>query len=139
MSKIVWIFLGFFKHQFKDRSNLHNRGHSNLCCLETWKRNLSIASFTLWQYGLWDFQTGCKKLERFLDKNQHTQRIFFKNRSMNYGSSKSAKIVLTMSIFYVKNQSIFFKKNFIQEYQFRRPFVGKNIFFLIQFSNHFTF
>ena len=29
---------------------------------------------TLWQYGLWSFQTGDTKLERFLPKNQHTQR-----------------------------------------------------------------
>ena len=28
----------------------------------------------LWQYGLWSFQTGYTKLERFLPKNQHTQR-----------------------------------------------------------------
>ena len=28
----------------------------------------------LWQYGLWSFQTGGTKLERFLPKNQHTQR-----------------------------------------------------------------
>ena len=28
----------------------------------------------LWQYGLWSFQTGYTKLERFLKKNQHTQR-----------------------------------------------------------------
>ena len=30
----------------------------------------------LWQYGLWSFQTGAggTKLERFLPKNQHTQR-----------------------------------------------------------------
>ena len=27
-----------------------------------------------WQYGLWSFQTGGTKLERFLPKNQHTQR-----------------------------------------------------------------
>ena len=26
----------------------------------------------VWQYGLWSFQTGGKKLERFLPKNQHT-------------------------------------------------------------------
>ena len=26
----------------------------------------------LWQYGLWSFQMGGKKLERFLPKNQHT-------------------------------------------------------------------
>ena len=28
----------------------------------------------LWQYGLWSFQAGGTKLERFLHKNQHTQR-----------------------------------------------------------------
>ena len=28
----------------------------------------------LWQYGLWSFQTGGRKLERFLPKNHHTQR-----------------------------------------------------------------
>ena len=28
----------------------------------------------VWQYGLWSFQTGGKKLKRFLPKNQHTQR-----------------------------------------------------------------
>ena len=32
------------------------------------------------------------------------------NPSMNYGSSKSAKIVLSKSIFNVKNRLIFFKK-----------------------------
>ena len=30
--------------------------------------------YTLWQYGLWSFQAGSTKLERFLPKNQHTQR-----------------------------------------------------------------
>ena len=28
----------------------------------------------LWQYELWSFQMGYTKLERFLSKNQHTQR-----------------------------------------------------------------
>ena len=49
--------------------------------------------------------------KRFLAKNQHTQRIFFLNNpSMNYGSSKSAEIVLPKSILNVKNQLNFFKK-----------------------------
>ena len=30
----------------------------------------------LWQYGLSSFQVGGTKLERFLPKNQHTQRSF---------------------------------------------------------------
>ena len=29
---------------------------------------------SLWQYGLWSFQTAGTKLEKFLHKNQHTQR-----------------------------------------------------------------
>ena len=29
---------------------------------------------TLWQYGLWSFQMGDTTLERFLPKNQHTQK-----------------------------------------------------------------
>ena len=33
----------------------------------------------VWQYGLWNFQTRGTKLERFLPKNQHTQR-----KSMNF-------------------------------------------------------
>ena len=33
-----------------------------------------LQSCALWQYGLWSFQTGGTKLERFLSKNQHTQR-----------------------------------------------------------------
>ena len=33
-----------------------------------------ILRYSLWQYGLWSFQTGDTKLERFLPKNQHTQR-----------------------------------------------------------------
>ena len=42
----------------------------------------------------------------------HILKGFFFNRSMNYASSKSAKIVLSKSIFDVKNQPIFLKKNF---------------------------
>ena len=30
--------------------------------------------YRLWKYGLWSFQMGDTKLERFLPKNQHTQR-----------------------------------------------------------------
>ena len=47
----------------------------------------------VWQYGLWSFQMGCTKLERFLPKNQHTQRklLNFENW-VNGEVSKSAKI-----------------------------------------------
>ena len=47
----------------------------------------------LWQYGFWRFQAGCTKLERFLPKNQHTQRklLNFENW-VNREVSKIAKI-----------------------------------------------
>ena len=35
---------------------------------------MSKSESLLWQYGLWSFQMGGTKLERFLPKNQHTQR-----------------------------------------------------------------
>ena len=42
---------------------------------------IQLAHYILWQYGLWSFQTGGTKLERFLHKNQHTQRklLYFEN------------------------------------------------------------
>ena len=33
-----------------------------------------VCKCVVWQYGLWSFQAGGTKLERFLHKNQHTQR-----------------------------------------------------------------
>jgi hypothetical protein len=46
-------------------------------CLLTYE-DINVHVFTyirqLWQYGLWSFQMGGTKLERFLPKNQHTQR-----------------------------------------------------------------
>ena len=52
----------------------------------------------LWQYGLWSFQTGGTQLERFLPKNQHTQRklLSFENW-VNGEVSKTAKIWLSKS------------------------------------------
>ena len=38
---------------------------------------LILSMYVLWQYGLWSFQTGVIKLERFLPKNQHTQTLIF--------------------------------------------------------------
>ena len=48
--------------------------------------------YTVWQYGLWSFQTGGTKSERFLPKNQHTQRKFLNFENWTNGEvSKSAK------------------------------------------------
>ena len=45
--------------------------------------------WTLWQYGLWSFQTGGTKLERFLPKNQHTQRKLFNFENWISGGLRS--------------------------------------------------
>ena len=48
--------------------------------------------YTVWQYGLWSFQTGGTKLERFLPKNQHSQRKFLNFDNWTNGEvSKCAK------------------------------------------------
>ena len=53
--------------------------------------------------------------------------LFLKNLSINYGSSKSDKIVFSKSIFDVKNQLNFFKKNqaqakyFVQKIRWLKP------------------
>ena len=49
------------------------------------------ASFiqTVWQYGLLSFQMGGTKLERFLPKNQHTQRKLFSFENWISGGLRS--------------------------------------------------
>ena len=37
-------------------------------------QTFKMCNCKLWQYGLWSLQTGGTKLDRFLPKNQHTQR-----------------------------------------------------------------
>ena len=56
-------------------------------------RKVETSERELWQYGLWSFQTGGTKLERFLPKNQHTKRklLNFENW-VNGELSKSVKI-----------------------------------------------
>ena len=52
-----------------------------------------ILRYLLWQYGLWSFQTGDTKLERFLPKNQHNKRKLLNFEFwINGKPSKSAKI-----------------------------------------------
>ena len=67
---------------------------------------------TLWQYGLWSFQTGGTKLERFLPENQHTQRKLLNFENLVYGEvSKVPKFdfqsQFSMSKFF-ESFSIFF-------------------------------
>ena len=54
---------------------------------------LIFAGYTVWQYGLWSFQSEDTKLERFLPKNQHTQRKVLNFEFwINGKQSNSAKI-----------------------------------------------
>ena len=97
-----------------------------------------------WQYGLWRFQTGCTKLERFLPKNQHTQRKFLNFENWVNGKvSKSAKSpnVLTFKVnfLYQKSSESFSFFFFIEEYQSRSTFFVIDIFWQHQFLNHFTY
>ena len=65
--------------------------------------------------------------------DQHTHGKKLKTiPSVNVGLSKSAKIVLSKSIFEVRNEEIFFF-SFISEYQIIRPFFGTNMIFEILF------
>ena len=66
-------------------------------------------------YGNTGFQVRGTKLERFLPKNQHTQKELFNFENWCYGEvSKSASIWVSKSMFYVKNHwnlSCFFSIN----------------------------
>ena len=60
----------------------------------------------------WNFKNGGSKKQDFWPRiNILKGNLKKENPSMNYGSSKSAKIVFSKSIFDVKNQLNFFKKN----------------------------
>ena len=85
----------------------------------------------LWQYGLWSFQTGVTKLERFLAKNQHTQRKLLNFEFWINGElSKSAKIWLSKSIFYVKNHS-----NLSHFFSLKNTNLGAHFLLLTFFDN----
>ena len=66
----------------------------------------------VWQYGLWSFQTGGTKLERFLPKNQLTQRILLNFENWVSGEvSKSAKspnlLTFKVNFLYQKSSEAF--------------------------------
>ena len=54
------------------------------------------SSFSLWQYRLWSFQAGGTKLDRFLHKNQHTQR-----KLLNLEFWIKAKLLLEATFFVI--------------------------------------
>ena len=66
---------------------------------------IRVLYLILWQYGLWSFQTRYIKLERFLPKNQHTQRKF-----SNFGNWCNGEVSKVGIILVIK----WFKKLFYQ-------------------------
>ena len=78
------------------------------------------------------------KLVRFLAKIKHTPRklLYFVNRP-NAKSSKSAKIILSKSIFYVKNQPIFFKEKFHLTISFQETIFLLFFFFISNFQTFY--
>ena len=76
------------------------------CSAWNWEKTLLPVS-VVWQYGLWSFQMGYTILERFLHKNQHTQRKLLNFESWTNGEPQNLKISefskLIILIFYVKN------------------------------------
>ena len=85
---------------------------------------------SLWQYGLWSFQTGDTKLERFLPKNQHTQR-----KLLNFEFWINGELCQKVPKFDIQSQfsmskiiRIFLNSFFIEEYQFRSTFFVIAIF-----------
>ena len=93
-------------------------------------------AYLLLQHGLWSFQTGDTKLERFLPKNHNIQRKWLNfDFWINGELSKSAKIWFSKSIFYVKDYLNLSYLFFIEEYQFRSIFFVIDIFWWNQFLN----
>jgi len=68
-------------------------------------------AYILMSVRLRNFEDGGSWNAGFLPGSRHAEGNFFgKDPTMTYSSSKSAKIVLSESIFYVKNRRNFFKK-----------------------------
>ena len=58
--------------------------------------NVTNPNCAIWKYGLSSFQAGDTKLERFLPKNQHTQRIGV------VASCQKSGIILEIKVTYLK-------------------------------------
>ena len=65
----------------------------------------------LWQYGLWSFQTGGTKFERFLPQNQCTQRKLFNFENWISGGLRSFQNfkVLKVNYFHLLSRKKYLK------------------------------
>jgi hypothetical protein len=87
----------------------------------------------LWQYGFWSFQVGDTKLERFLHKNQHTQRKLLTFEFWINGelSKKCQNWTFKVNLLCQKlfeSFSIFFSLKNTYQLQFRSTFFVIDIF-----------
>ena len=78
---------------------------------------------------LWNFKDS-PKMQAFCLIINILKEFFKNNPTMNNALSKSAKIVLSMSIFFVKTQWIFFKKKSSKNINLGDHFLKKEYFFL---------
>ena len=79
-SQLTSNVLNSFIPSFKNLTYLDLRSNSLTSFTNTIPQITTIdIGWALWQYGLLSFQTGGTKLERFLPKNQHTQRKLLNN------------------------------------------------------------
>ena len=94
---------------------------------------MATPALPVWQYRLWSFQMGGTKFERWLPKNQHTQKKLL--NSENWVNGEVSKVPkfdqnLTFKVNFLcqklsKSFSIFF---FFEEYQFRSTFFVTDVF-----------
>ena len=63
-------------------------------------RKSSYCSQSIQQYGLWSFQTGGTKLERFLPKNQHSQRKFLDFENWTNGEPQQLAKIRVLKVEY---------------------------------------
>ena len=88
--------------------NLSKARNSHLAWADFKIKVKQIAHSTLWQYGLWSFQTGYIKLERFLPKNRHTHRKCLNFENWDQWHKMSGKnTYIYFFYFWFKNKLIF--------------------------------
>ena len=90
---------------------------------------------SLWQYRLWSFQTGYTKLERFLHKNQRSQRKLLNFENWTNGEPQYSSLQKSE---FVKLIILFFHYFWCQNWDQWHKMSGKNThvyFFYFRFKN----
>ena len=102
--------------------------------------DLLSAGQMLGQFGCGILKMVGPKMQDFCPRINMLRMIFFSNNPMmNHGLSKSAVIVLSKSIFYVKNRSNHSNFFFIEEHEIRSTTFINDTFCLMSFLKHFIY